>query len=99
MGKIDTEAKEYLSDAERFSDLFNFWIYNGERVINPAKLQELDTTALAVVYGNKFKKHVQKYRDLLRLYTAMEDDRAVYLVFGLEIESKIHYAMPVLMSS
>ena len=95
MGKIDTEAKEYLSNAERFSDLFNFWIYNGERVINPKKLQELDTTALAVVYGNKFKKHVQKYRDLLRLYTAMEDDRAVYLVFGLEIESKIHYAMPV----
>ena len=95
MGKIDTEAKEYLSNVERFSDLFNYWIYNGEKVIHPENLHELDTTAIAIPYGNKSKKHVQKYRDLLNLYTAMEDDQAVYLIFGLEIESKIHYAMPV----
>ena len=29
MGKIDTEAKAYLSNAERFSDIFNFWIFDG----------------------------------------------------------------------
>ena len=46
MGKIDTEAKEYLSNVERFSDLFNYWIYNGEKVIHPENLHELDTTAI-----------------------------------------------------
>ncbi len=95
MGKIDTEAKGYLSNVERFSDLFNYWIYNGENIIQPENLHELDTTAIAIPYGNKSKKHVQKFRDLLKLYTAMEDDQAVYLIFGMEIESKIHYAMPV----
>ena len=30
MGKIDTEAKKYLSNATRFCDIFNFLIYDGE---------------------------------------------------------------------
>lgn len=95
MGRVDTEAKDYLSNVERFSDLFNYWIYNGDTVIQPERLHELDTAAIAIPYGSKSKKHVQRFRDLLKLYTAMEDGKAVYLVFGLEIESKIHYSMPV----
>ena len=95
MGKIDTETKKYLDNDARFSDLFNFWIYGGEEVIKPDKLRELDTTAIAIPYGNKAKKHVQKYRDLLKLYSAKQDDEAIYLILGVEIEAKTHYAMPV----
>ena len=95
MGKIDTEAKAYLSNKERFCDIFNFWIYDGKNVIKPDGLNELDTTALAIPYGNKARKHVQKYRDILKLYAAKHDDQAIYLILGLEIESKIHYAMAV----
>lgn len=95
MGKIDTEAKAYLSNDERFSDLFNFWIYNGKNVIQPNELQELDTTAIAMPYGNKYKKHIQKYRDILKLYAAKHDKQAIYLILGLEVETKVHYAMAV----
>ncbi len=95
MGKIDTEAKSYLSNNERFCDVFNFCIYHGKSVITPDGLNELDTTALAIPYGNKARKHVQKHRDLLKLYAAKQDKGAIYLILGLEIETKIHYGMPV----
>ena len=95
MGKIDTEAKAYLSDKERFSDIFNFWIYDGKSVIDPNGLMELDTTSIAIPYNGKSRKHVQKYRDILKLYAAKSDSRAIYLILGLEIESKINYSMPV----
>ena len=95
MGKIDTEAKAYLSDKERFSDIFNFWIYDGKSVIDPNGLTELDTTSIAIPNNGKSRKHLQKYRDILKLYAAKSDNRAIYLILGLEIESKINYSMPV----
>ena len=63
MGKIDIEAKNYFSDYRRFSDVFNFWIYNGKSVIDPHSLNPLDTTQIAIAYGNDVKYPMQKFRD------------------------------------
>ena len=95
MGAIDTEAKAYLSDKKRFADAFNFSVYDGDEVIRADDLKELDTAAIALPYGVDAKAAVQKYRDLLKLYTAMQDGRAIYLILGLEVQSLVHYAMPV----
>ena len=51
MGKFDTMTKEYLSDNEVFADAFNFLMYDGQQIIRPENLQELDTTELALPYG------------------------------------------------
>ena len=93
MGKIDSQSKMYFSDSKRFADIFNFWIYNGESVIHPDELREKDPTEIALP-GNNAKNSIQKIRDLLKFYTVMQDDKALYLLLGLEIESKTHYAMP-----
>ncbi len=95
VGATDTRAKEYLSDPVRFSDIFNFWLYDGRNVIRPEGLKEMDTTAIALPYGSEAQEPVQKFRDVLKLYAAMKDDRAIYLVLGLEEQTKVHYAMPV----
>ena len=95
MGAIDTETKAYLSDRRRFADAFNFSVYDGDEVILADNLKELDTAAIALPYGVDAKAAVQKYRDLLKLYTVMQDERAIYLVLGLEIQALVHYAMPV----
>ena len=95
MGAIDTETKAYLSDRRRFADAFNFSVYDGDEVILAEDLKELDTAAIALPYGVDAKAAVQKYRDLLKLYTVMQDERAIYLVLGLEIQALVHYAMPV----
>ena len=94
MGKIDTEAKAYLSNAERFSDIFNFWIFDGQNIIKPDELQEMDTTSIAIPFSEKSRKHVQKYRDMLKLYAAKHDGEAMYLILGLEAEAKYTMLCP-----
>ena len=41
------------------------------------------------------QKVVDKVRDLLKMTTMMSDDKASYLILGIENESKIRYAEPV----
>jgi len=95
VGLIDTEGKKYLSDNEIFADAFNYLIYGGKQVIKAAELREIDTTELAVPYGNNAKAPVQKYRDILKLWNAMMDDDAIYIILGAELQDKVHYGMPV----
>ena len=95
MGDIDSEGKQYFSVNSIFADLFNFLLYDGKPVIQPDKLKELDTTEIAIPYGNGARVPVQKYRDLLKLWSAMMDDDAIYVMLGAELQDKIHYAMPV----
>ena len=95
MGAIDTEAKAYLSSPDKVADAFNYWVYGGRDVIKPEGLTPLDTTAIVLPYGNDAKKPIQKIRDVLKLYTAMKDNEAYYLMLGIEIQSDVHYGMPV----
>lgn len=95
MGVIDTEGKKYLSDNAIFADAFNYLVYGGKQVIKAAELREIDTTELAVPYGNSAKAPVQKYRDILKLWNAMMDDDAIYVILGAELQDKVHYGMPV----
>ena len=95
MGVLDTEGKKYLSDNEIFADAFNYLIYGGKQIIKATELREIDTTELAVPYGNNAKAPVQKYRDILKLWNAMMDDDAIYIILGAELQDKVHYGMPV----
>ena len=95
MGVIDTEGKQYLSNRIFFADAFNYLLYDGEQVIKPEELQELDTTELTVPYGNNARVPVQKYRDLLKIWNAMMDETAIYVILGAELQDKVHYGMPV----
>ena len=95
MGVLDTEGKKYLSDNEIFADAFNYLVYDGKQVIKATELREIDTTELSVPYGNNAKAPVQKYRDILKLWNAMMDDDAIYVILGAELQDKVHYGMPV----
>ena len=95
MGDMDTEGKQYLSNPVFFADAFNYLLYGGEQVIIPEELKELDTTELTVPYGNDARVPVQKYRDLLKLWNAMMDENAIYVILGAELQDKVHYGMPV----
>ena len=95
MGLIDTEGKHYLSKNKYFADMFNYMLYDGRNVIQPENLRELDTTEIAIPYGNGARVPVQKYRDLLKMWSAYMDDTAVYVMLGAELQGNTHYAMPV----
>jgi hypothetical protein len=96
MAEKDAKTKEYMSDNERFADVFNYYIYDGEQVIDAKKLHELDTTVISLPYGEEgVSDSIQKYRDVLKYLSAMYDEQAAYLLLGIENQSNVHYAMPV----
>lgn len=94
MGKTDTITKDYMRNPEVFADAFNKFLYNGRQVINPENLTEIDSTEIALPYGeNRAAVPEQKYRDVLKL--AMTDGNAAYCILGAENQNSIHYAVPV----
>ena len=92
MGKFDIDAKQYFGIAAHFADAFNFFLYGGRQVIDPHELKELDAAEIALPFKDKDRDRIQRQRDLLR---AMTDGRAVYVILGSELQSEVHYAMPV----
>ena len=40
MGTKDSKAKEYLSDNMRFSEICNYVLFDGEKVIKPEDLKD-----------------------------------------------------------
>ena len=50
MGAKDAKAREFLSNNERFADLFNFYLFKGKQVIKPSDLQEKDTASVLSLY-------------------------------------------------
>lgn len=100
MGMADAVTKQYMKENTVFADAFNFLLYNGENVILPQTLRELDTAEVVIPFtvddkGKKQAQAVQKYRDILKMTTVMTDDKAAYVLFGVETQTDIHYAMPV----
>ncbi len=42
MGKADIAVKNWLSDRERFADLFNGTVFGGRQVVLPEELEDMD---------------------------------------------------------
>ena len=100
MGLKDSVTKDYIRDNAVFADAFNYFLYGGEAVIDPKSLIEIDSTELAVPYYIDENKGMQtesaqKYRDALKSTTVMYNDKATYMILGVENQTDINYAMPV----
>ena len=92
----DTLTKAYMARPDVFADVFNFFIYNGRQVIRAEQLRDMDTTSIALPFGlDGTQAPVQKIRDVLKQWIVKRDDKAAYLLLGVENQSDIHYAMPV----
>lgn len=48
MGLKDSVTKDYMRDNIVFADVFNYFLYGGETVIDPKSLVEMDSTELVV---------------------------------------------------
>ena len=96
MGTKDSKAKEYLSDNTRFSEICNYVLFDGEKVIKPEDLKECDTTEVLSVFGIDKKQIVkQKWRDLLKCVSVKHTGQMYVILIGAEAQTDIHYAMPV----
>ena len=92
MAKKDATTKLLTKDNDVFAELFNSFVF-GKSVVDPKKLQEKDTSAIAMVFSKIAVR--EKFRDVLKHAELKTDDRFSYFLLGLENQSDIHYAMPV----
>ena len=76
-----------------FADAFNFFLFDAEQVVKPEELSPMDSTEAARIFGEKSSTSVQRHRDLLKLWGARENEDAVFMLLGLELQSTVHYGM------
>ncbi len=94
--KTDTITKEFVKDTGIFADIFNYYVYGGRQVIQPGQLTERDTVKTALPYGADGASFpVQRFRDVQKLYASMTDGKAAYILYGVENQTRVHYAMAV----
>ena len=86
MGKMDEAAKEYLSNPDRFADLFNHEAYGDEQVVDPKLLRPVDSVSTSAAS--------ERRRDLLRSWMHMEGEDAAYALLAIEDQAVGHPAMP-----
>ena len=95
MGKKDTITKDYMSVPEYFADAYNFYLFDGEQLIQAKDLKAMDPTELGIIFSEENVEMTQKFRDVLKQCIVMEDDKCSYIILGIENQSYVHYAMPV----
>lgn len=89
--KPDTILKTFWKNNQRFADLFNTVLFEGNPVLKPNDLQEVDTDVSSIIKFNGHAEIVQRILDVVRK-TAYGVD---FIIWGLENHEKIHYAMPL----
>lgn len=92
MGQKDLATNKCLSDAERYADLINAVVFNGEQRLHSEELQEVDSKS--VISGWLYKygyKGRQLYRDVVKRAAF----GANFAVVGLENQNDVHYLMPL----
>ena len=93
LGTKDSKAKEYLSDNTRFSEICNYVLFDGEKVIKPEDLKECDTTEVLSVFGIDKKQIVkQKWRDLLKGVSVKYTESVYIVLMGIEAQTDVHYS-------
>ena len=89
--KSDIIFKEFWRQNDRFASLFNTVVFEGEEVIKPEELSELDTDVSTMVEFNEYKETLSRARDVVKKAAHGVD----FVIMGIENQRKTHYGMPL----
>ena len=91
MAEKDIAAGIYFENPVRFADLINAYFFEGEEVVQPEDIQELDTVEYAPAADRRRGTNKKGYRDLVRrLYFGVQ-----FVIFSMEIQNGCDYSMPI----
>ena len=83
--------KDFWDDKERFADLFNAALFDGKQVLKPENLEDTGTDKSSVVKIGPYVDTVKRVFDVVK----KTSDGIDFVIFGIENQQKIHYAMPL----
>ena len=93
--KPDIIAKKYWNNNERFADFFNAVLFQGEQVIKPEELEDVDTEGSFVLEHRKYAESIQAARDNIKVRKRYLARGVELVMLGNEGQEHIHYAMPL----
>lgn len=96
MAKTDELMKNLFKHKEIFADLFNATIFNGQQLIKPEKLTEINTENIHIEDSIQDKDNInsnitKRYRDLCM----RQNDSILQIILGCEDQSEVDYSMPI----
>ena len=96
MAKTDELMKNLFKHKEIFADLFNATIFNGQQLIKPEKLTEINTENIHIEDSIQDKDNInsnitKRYRDLCM----RQNDSILQISLGCEDQSEVDYSMPI----
>lgn len=96
MAKTDELMKNLFKHKEIFADLFNATIFNGQQLIKPEKLTEINTENIHIEDSIQDKDNINSnitkwYRDLCM----RQNDSILQIILGCEDQSEVDYSMPI----
>lgn len=93
--KPDIVLKNYWSNNEQFADLFNAVLFNGEQIIQPDELEDVDTEESTVLEHKDYAESIKASRDNIKIQKKSTVYGVQFVLLGLESQEHIHYAMPM----
>ena len=92
MGRSNAVIRTYIGKAERFADLFNYYLFCGLTVIKAEDLEPVDGESDIIIENKEEDEmEVHRYRDI----TMRWKYGAKFTILACENQERVHYAMPV----
>ena len=92
MGKNDIAVKRWLSDKNRFADLFNGTVFQGKEIVRAEELAPLERESARILTDkNGNLCGLQRYRDIVMRWKGSAD----LALLACENQDSVHYGMPI----
>lgn len=88
MGKLNNVLYPYLSDPERFADLFNGSLFKGEQVLHAEQMETVTERYIRKDEDGEYRETERDIRKVLR-------DGLMLQIFAVENQSYVSYMMPL----
>jgi len=95
MGKTDSIMYRYMSNKERFADLFNGVLFQGRDVILPEQLSEASGKYITVSQKPSKRSHAQQLSNRSRDIKILLQAGSVLRILTVENQNYIDYSMPL----
>lgn len=93
--KPDIVVKNYWHNNEQFADFFNAVLFDGEQMIKPDELEDMDTEESSVLEHKEYAESIGASRDNVKIRKKSTTYDVELLILGIEGQESIHYAMPM----
>lgn len=92
MGQGNAAVKQWIERPDRFADLFNGYVFQGEQVILPEELESVSGESDILLTDKEGKaQEIARHRDVIMRWKK----EAVFVMLACENQEEVHYAMPV----